>query len=222
MRTTLVFLSLPLALLAAADPAPTPVRVGYVWPLPTCAVSGEPLGEGAIVKVLEDPKDASVNGREVRFCCPKCVATFESNRAKYLKQADEAIIARELPAYPAINCLVMPDEKLPAAGTPEASEVRQVVVGNQLVRVCCAQCERKVKRNPSAHLAKLQAAIATAQVATYPLKTCPVSGRELPATPTDTLIAGRLVRFCCSGCQAAAEKDPAATLAKLDAAAKAK
>ena len=150
------------------------------------------------------------------------MATFESNRAKYLKQADEAIVARELAAYPAINCVVMPDEKLPAVGTPEAKEAHQVVVGNQLVRVCCAQCERKVKRNPAAYLAKLQTAIAASQVPSYPMKTCPISGRELPATPTDTLIAGRLVRFCCSGCQATAEKDVAGTLAKLDAASKTK
>ena len=222
MRTTLATLILPLALLAAGDPAPAPTRVGYAWPLPTCVVSGEPLGDKPVVKVLDDAKDPSVHGREVRFCCEKCVTTFESNRAKYLKQADEAITARELPAYPAINCIVMPDEKVAAPGTPEAKEAHQVVVGNQLVRVCCAQCERKVKRNPAAYLTKVQAAIAAAQVPTYPLKTCPISGRELPATPTDTLIAGRLVRFCCSGCQATAEKDPAGTLAKLDAAAKTK
>jgi uncharacterized paraquat-inducible protein A len=113
----------------------------------------------------------------------------------------------------------MPDEKLPEAGTPDAKDVKQVVVGNQLVRVCCAQCERKVKRNPKAYLDKLQAAIAKAQVATYPLKTCPISGRDLPAEPCDTLIAGRLVRFCCAGCKATAERDPAPILAKLDAAA---
>jgi len=222
MRTILASLALPLALLAAGDPAPAPTRVGYAWPLPTCVVSGEPLGDKPVVKVLEDAKDPSVNGREVRFCCEKCVSTFEANRAKYLKQADEAIIARELPSYPAIHCVVMPDEKLPAAGTPDAKEAHQVVVGNQVVRVCCAQCERKVKRNPTAYLGKLQTAIAAAQVPTYPMKTCPISGRELPATPTDTLIAGRLVRFCCAGCQATAERDTAATLAKLDAAAKAK
>lgn len=216
---TFASLSLLALMLSAGDPPAPPARVGYAWPLPTCIVSGEPLGDGAVVKVLEDPKDPSVHGREVRFCCEKCVTTFEANRAKYLKQADEAIAAKELAFYPPINCLVMPDETLPAPGTPEAKEAKQVVVGNQLVRLCCAQCERKVKRNPAAYLSKLQAAMTTAQVPSYPLKTCPISGRELPAEPVDTLLAGRLVRFCCSGCKATAEKNPAAILAKLDAAA---
>ena len=57
-----------LALLAAGDPPARPARVGYAWPLSTCVVSGEPLGDTAIVKVLEDAKDPSVHGREVRFC----------------------------------------------------------------------------------------------------------------------------------------------------------
>jgi len=49
------------------------------------------------------------------------------------------------------------------------------------------------------------------------MKTCPVSGKALPATPTDTLIAGQLVRLCCDDCRASAEKNPSATLAKLQA-----
>lgn len=222
MRTRLAALLLPLCLLALGDPPAPPARVGYAWPLSTCIVSGEPLGDTAVVKVLEDPKDASVQGREVRFCCEKCVATFEANRAKYLQAADEAIAAKELAPYPITHCLVMPDEKLAEPGTPEAQDVKQVVVGNQLVRLCCAQCERKVKRNPAAYLAKLQAAAVKAQAATYPMKTCPISGRDLPAEPSDTLIAGRLVRFCCAGCKANAERNPAPVLAKLDAAAVAK
>jgi hypothetical protein len=121
--------------------------------------------------------------------------------------------------YPAITCVVMPDEPLPAA---DAKDAHEVVVGNQLVRVCCAQCERKVKRNPSNYLAKLQTAAVAAQSPAYPLRTCPMSGRDLPAAPTDTLIAGRLVRFCCTECRDKGEKDPIATLAKVDAAAKAK
>ena len=206
-----------LALLAAGDPPAAPARVGYAWPLSTCIVSGEPLGDKPVVKVLEDAKDPSVNGREVRFCCEKCAATFDANRAKYLKDADAAIAAREMPLYSLTTCVMMPDEKLPAPDAKEQDGARSVVVGNQLVRVCCAQCERKVKRNPSAVLAKVQGALTAAQLAGYTLKTCPVSGKALPATPSDTLIGGQLVRLCCDDCRASAEKDPAATLAKLKA-----
>jgi hypothetical protein len=151
-----------LALFAAGDPPAAPARVGYAWPLPTCIVSGEPLGDKPVVKVLEDAKDPSVNGREVRFCCEKCAATFDANRAKCLKDADAAIIAREMPAYTLTNCMMMPDEKLPAPDAKEQDGARSVVVGNQLVRVCCAQCERKVKRNPAAVLTKVQTALVAA------------------------------------------------------------
>ena len=81
----------------------------------------------------------------------------------------------------------------------------------------CAQCERKVKRNPAAVLAKVQTALVAAQMPGYTMKTCPVSGKALPATPTDTLIAGQLVRLCCDDCRATADKNPTATLAKLQA-----
>lgn len=206
-----------LALLAAGDPPAAPARVGYAWPLPTCIVSGEPLGDKPVVKVLEDAKDPSVNGREVRFCCEKCAATFDANRAKYLKDADAAIATREMPVYTLTTCVMMPDEKLPAPDAKEQDGARNVVVGNQLVRVCCAQCERKVKRNPAAVLTKVQTALVAAQAPGYTMKTCPVSGKALPAAPTDTLIAGQLVRLCCDDCRASAEKNPSATLAKLQA-----
>jgi hypothetical protein len=220
MRIANPLAGLLLIALAAAAPRPAdaPARVGYAWPLKTCIVSGEPLGEGMVVKVLEDAKDPAVNGREVRFCCEKCVATFDANREKYLREADKAIEALELPLYPPIHCVVMPDESLPDPKGPDAKEAHHVVVGNQLVRTCCAQCVRKVKRNPAAALAKVEKAIVAAQADTYPLKVCPISGRELPANPSQTLLAGRMVRFCCDGCKASAEREPAPILAKLDTA----
>jgi len=218
MKRSLLLTCLTALLLAAGEPPAATPRIGYAWPLPTCVVSGEPLGAKSVVKVLEDPKDASVHGREVRFCCEKCVTTFEANRAKYLEAADALIAQREQAVYPFAVCIIMTDEKLAAPGTPEAVDVREVVVGNQLVRLCCASCERKVRRNPTSALAKVQRAAVEAQAKDYPLKACPISGRPLPAEPVDTLLAGRLVRLCCKECQAKAEQDVAATLAKLDAA----
>lgn len=221
MRTTIMLPTLLLLALAAAPrTADAPARVGYAWPLKTCIVSGEPLGEGMVVKVLEDAKDPAVHGREVRFCCEKCVATFDANRDKHLREADKAIEAMELPLYPPIHCVVMPDEALPDPKGPDAKEAHHVVVGNQLVRTCCAQCVRKVRRNPAAALAKVEKALVAAQSDAYPLKVCPISGRELPANASQTLLAGRLVRFCCDGCKATAERDPAPVLAKLEAAQK--
>ena len=54
------------------------------YPLETCVVSGEKLGE------MGDPVIFQYEGREVRFCCKDCRKDFLKNPAKYLKKLDEA------------------------------------------------------------------------------------------------------------------------------------
>lgn len=66
------------AALAAADAAPKP------YPLDTCIVSGEKLGE------MGDPVVKVVDGREIKFCCDQCVPKFEKDPATYLKKLDAA------------------------------------------------------------------------------------------------------------------------------------
>ncbi len=58
----------------------------------------------------------------------------------------------------------------------------------------------------------------------YPLDTCVVLGNKLGehGEAVDYVYKGRLVRFCCKGCIATFEKEPAKYLAKLDEAAKSK
>lgn len=218
MIRRLPIVALAALLTAASDGTSKPARVGFAWPLPTCAVSGEPLGAKPVVLLIDDPKDPAVHGREVRFCCDKCASTFQANRAKYLEAADKAIADRERATYPVASCVIMVDEKLPPAGTAEAKDVHEIVVGNQLVRLCCASCERKVRRNPSAALAKVRQAALESQAGPGAPKACPIDGRPLPAEPVDTMLSGRLVRFCCEGCRDKGEMDVAGTLAKLDAA----
>lgn len=58
------------------------------YPLDTCVVSGEKLGE------MGDPVVLQYEGREVRFCCNKCVKKFNQDPAKYLKKLDEAAQAK--------------------------------------------------------------------------------------------------------------------------------
>ena len=62
-----------------------------------------------------------------------------------------------------------------------------------------------------------------ATAAPYPLDTCVVSGDKLGAMGdfVPYTYEGREVRFCCKGCIADFNKDPATYMAKLDAAAKA-
>jgi hypothetical protein len=67
------------------------------YPLTTCVVSGEKLGEmGApYVFIYKDPKIKNDPGREVRLCCPSCLKDFKKDPAKYLKKIDDAAKAKK-------------------------------------------------------------------------------------------------------------------------------
>ena len=54
------------------------------YPLDTCVVSGDKLGE------MGAPYIYMHEGREVRFCCKSCVKDFKKDPAKYLKKIDDA------------------------------------------------------------------------------------------------------------------------------------
>ena len=54
------------------------------YPLKTCVVSGEKLGE------MGDPYVWEYQGRQIKFCCEGCVKDFKKDPAKYLKMIDEA------------------------------------------------------------------------------------------------------------------------------------
>jgi YHS domain-containing protein len=54
------------------------------YPLTTCVVSGEKLGE------MGKPMLYSYKGREIKFCCPDCQKDFDKDPAKFIKKLDEA------------------------------------------------------------------------------------------------------------------------------------
>ncbi len=54
------------------------------YPLTTCVVSGEKLGE------MGDPYVWEYQGREIKFCCKGCVKDFKKDPAKYLKKIEAA------------------------------------------------------------------------------------------------------------------------------------
>lgn len=58
------------------------------YPLTTCVVSGEELGS------MGDTIVHQHEGREVRFCCKKCVRKFTADPAKYLAKLDAAAQAK--------------------------------------------------------------------------------------------------------------------------------
>jgi YHS domain-containing protein len=114
------------------------------YPIDTCVVSGEKLGEhGKVVKLEHE-------GREVAFCCQSCVKDFKADPAKYLKKLDDAIIAKEKPAYPLDTCVVS-GEKLQSMGGGT-----DFIYKNHLVRFCCAGCEKTFLKDPAKYLGMIQ------------------------------------------------------------------
>jgi len=54
------------------------------YPLATCVVSGEKLGE------MGKPYVYEYKGREIKFCCKDCLKDFNKDTAKYIKKLEEA------------------------------------------------------------------------------------------------------------------------------------
>ncbi len=189
---------------APAKAAPTNAEVIKAqkpsYPLDTCPVSGEKLGKDAVDNVKD--------GHLVRTCCSKCSAKVD---AAMIKKVDDAVVAAQLKSYPMENCL---------CGAKLGKDAVNHVVGTRLVRCCTAQCAGMMDKDIAPAMAKLDKAYIDAQLKTYKLKTCPVSGEELGkmGEPVNKLYGTTLVRFCCSKCVAELDKDPAAIMKKVAAA----
>jgi len=211
---------LPMPLLALTQDTPAPK--GSPYTLTTCIVSGKPLPEKPFILAYSNDKDPVDDGREIRFCCAECATTFQKDPKPFLSKIDAAMVDQQLAYYPASNCPIMPDEELPDPRGPEAKDAKNVIVGNQLVRVCCGKCVRKVNADPERYVRGAERAIIKAQAKDYPLATCPISGKAIEGTGHEFVISSRLVRTCCPNCEPAVRADPLATFAKIDAAAKAK
>lgn len=112
------------------------------YPLDICVVNKDhKLGDDAISKVY--------NNRLVKFCCKGCVEKFEADKAAFVKEIDEAVIAKQEKAYPLKGCIVS-DEPLGSMGDPI-----NYVVGNRLVKFCCKSCKGAFDNDPTKFLAKL-------------------------------------------------------------------
>ena len=112
----------------AADQAP-------YYPLDTCVISGEALGDEYVNVV--------VGNRLVRTCCQMCEKKVRANPEPYIKAVNEAAIAQQREHYPLDTCVVMEGEPLVEA------DVEEVVIGGRLARLCCKMCKRKIKKQPT-------------------------------------------------------------------------
>lgn len=114
------------------------------YPLDTCVVSGDKLGE----------KDAAYSfvyrNRLVRLSSKDHLAAFLKEPNKYVEKLDQAVIAKQKPAYAASTCVVSGEEFGGDMGAPVDH-----VVGNRLVRFCCKACKKDFNQDPLKYLAKL-------------------------------------------------------------------
>ncbi len=205
-----LFASLAIALTVAAQATSAadgkPTIIPYT--LDVCPVSGQKLG------TMGDPVVKQYDGREVRFCCSGCIGKFEADQPGYMKKIDELIVKDQLRYYPTDKCVVS-GEPLVEDGKDIATNV---VYEYRLVRLCCKGCERQLKADPKKFMETLDKAVADAQRTDYPLNTCVVAGGPLGSMgePTEMVVAGRLVRFCCAGCEPKVKADPVKYLAAID------
>jgi YHS domain-containing protein len=155
------------------------------------------------------------------LCLAGLAASFQEKAAAPASAPDPvkeaALIAEQLPTYPLTTCPVSHDS-LEAMGKP-----MDLLHEGRLVRLCCKSCVKEFKKDPAttaAILKSIEEGVIQAQRASYPLKTCAVSGEELGSMgePLELVHGTRLVRLCCKGCIKGFQRDPAATLAKIDAA----
>jgi YHS domain-containing protein len=118
------------------------------YPLDTCVVMGDSL--------TEEGKDIAVEhvtrNRLVRLCCKQCARKMDQAPEEYIKLLDEAVIKAQRDGYPLDTCPIS-GQKLGSMGDPV-----EVVIGNRLVRLCCAGCVKSLRKDPAPHLAALDAA----------------------------------------------------------------
>lgn len=185
-----------------AAPETAAARVGDAYTLGTCPISGEKIGAmGDAVVFIQD-------GKEIRLCCEGCKKKYDAKVEETNKEIDAKLIADQESHYPSKTC-INSDAELKDSGV-------SFIVGNRLVKTCCAKCEAKVKADPAAFLAKLDQQVIDAQKAGYTLDACPISGKPLGDAPVEIVVANRLVKLCCEGCKKGVDKDPAGVLGKVD------
>ena len=184
---TLARVVLPLALvgLVTADDATDVSNL-------TCPISGGPVKATNFI---------TYKTKKVYFCCKNCPKAFESDTAQYLPRVLHQLVLSGQAVQ--VGC--------PMSGKP-VNDATIVEFAGVKAGFCCDGC--KGKFGSASDEEKLAALFGEASKAWTLQTTCPLSGKPIkPAKHIEH--DGQLVYFCCDGCSAAFQKDPAAHVAKL-------
>ncbi|MBL8765272.1 MAG: hypothetical protein JNM07_13490 [Phycisphaerae bacterium] len=115
-----------------------------LYPLDSSVVTGK--------KLPEKPIDWVYNNRLVRLADEAEKAEFQKDPAKHLAALDKATIEKQSKDYPLKTCPVSKDE-LGAMG-----EGKDLVIAGRLIRLCCASCEKDVRKDPVKFIAMIDEA----------------------------------------------------------------
>ena len=160
-----------------------------------------------------------MDDREIMFCCPPCIETFEADLPKYNARINEQIIKRQLPGYPLQNCLAS-GRPIDVKGTPDERGPGQPADAILLWWMCRATSRRIQSRLKKLPWRSLDEAYVKQQLAKYPLETCIISGEPLGDKPVNVVVGSHLVRLCCAHCEKKFNRNPRPYLAKVEAAGK--
>lgn len=169
------------------------------YPLKVCPISNETLGADAV--------DVVAGGHLVRVCCPKCAAKVEKDPAPFREKVVAAVITEQKASYPMTTCAVT-GEKLGA-------DAYDHVFGTRLVRLKDKATLAAFEKDPAAAMAKVDKALIDAQLSSYAVHACPVSGEALTKDAVNMLYGTKLVRLCCNGCVKKFNAAPEKFLAEL-------
>lgn len=146
---TSALLASPLAVWAAGAGADAQTKA-KPYPLGTCVVSGEKLGEMGEAYVFRH------EGREFKLCCKDCLSEFNKDKAKYVAKWDAA--AKKVKPYPLKACLVSDEAFGGDMGEPYVfvHELREI-------KLCCKSCLKDFKKDTTKYLQKFDEAFAKAK-----------------------------------------------------------
>jgi hypothetical protein len=119
------------------------------YPLTTCPVKGEPLGEDAV--------DVVAGTKLVRVCCKRCAGAVQKDATAAMAKVDAGWIEAGKKTYKVDVCPVS-GEKLGSMGDPV-----DVLYGTRLVRLCCKSCTKEMRKDGAAVVAKVDALAAGAK-----------------------------------------------------------
>lgn len=155
-----------------------------------CPVSGAPAKEASAV---------DYKGAKVYFCCNNCPKAFAANTEKFAAKANCQLLQTSQGLQ--VSC--------PLSGKPVNAE-KSVDVAGVKVAFCCDGCKGKTEKSDDA----VALVFADFDKGFTTQTKCPVSGKDIKPEVNVTY-KDKKVYFCCPGCPAGFEADPAKYTAKL-------